>query len=121
MSQTHSKSRSAKRGATSKKSFLSILKQKRLTRERFLFLPKDEREEYLRLLTPEQILELKYDWGFFGRDKQQPPDGDWLTWLIKAGRGWDNYYSPFRCTAGKYSPRARRSHHRPFAFSSRLA
>ncbi len=33
-------------------------------------------EEYLKLLTPEQIFELKYDWGFFGRGKQQPPDGD---------------------------------------------
>src|SRR5271156_5678791 len=50
--------------------------QRGLNRERFLLLRKDEREELLQLLEPEQTLELKYDWGSFG------------PWLIKAGRGW---------------------------------
>lgn len=28
------------------------------------------------------------DWQFWGRPTQQPPEGDWLYWLILAGRGW---------------------------------
>jgi phage terminase large subunit-like protein len=48
----------------------------------------EARRELLKLLTPEQSLELKFDWYFWGRDKQRPPEGDWTTWLIKAGRGW---------------------------------
>jgi len=27
-------------------------------------------------------------WGFWGRTAQQPPEGDWRTWLILAGRGF---------------------------------
>jgi phage terminase large subunit-like protein len=27
------------------------------------------------------------DWDFAGRDEQQPPPGDWRTWLIMGGRG----------------------------------
>lgn len=29
-----------------------------------------------------------HDWRFFARPSQLPPDGDWQTWLILAGRGF---------------------------------
>jgi phage terminase large subunit-like protein len=32
--------------------------------------------------------EFKYAWELQARSKQLPPDGDWLYWLILAGRGW---------------------------------
>jgi phage terminase large subunit-like protein len=45
-------------------------------------------------LTPEEFAEqrklwrpLRDLWAFTGRDEQQPPPGDWRTWLILGGRG----------------------------------
>ncbi len=32
--------------------------------------------------------ELKYHWRFWARPDQLPPDGDWTTWLLLAGRGF---------------------------------
>jgi phage terminase large subunit-like protein len=32
--------------------------------------------------------QLKYDWELHARKKQLPPEGDWLYWLLLAGRGW---------------------------------
>lgn len=37
---------------------------------------------------PERFLDLIYDWEFWGRENQQWPEGDWLTWLLLAGRGF---------------------------------
>ena len=31
--------------------------------------------------------ELYYDWSFWARAEQEPPPGDWIVWLILAGRG----------------------------------
>ncbi|HEY8577640.1 MAG TPA: terminase family protein [Devosia sp.] len=28
-----------------------------------------------------------FDWPFWARDEQLPPDGDWTTWLLMGGRG----------------------------------
>lgn len=40
-------------------------------------------------LPDQQALALMYDWhGIWAREKQLPPEGDWRTWLIKAGRGF---------------------------------
>ena len=44
----------------------------------------------------EQILEehedeaakLRYAWPLYARESQLPPEGDWDTWLILAGRGF---------------------------------
>jgi phage terminase large subunit-like protein len=33
-------------------------------------------------------LELSYDWEWRARKKQLPPPGDWLTWHLRAGRGF---------------------------------
>ena len=39
-------------------------------------------------LNEEELAALKYDWTKWGRPKQLPPPGDWLGWLILAGRGF---------------------------------
>lgn len=39
-------------------------------------------------LTDRQLEELEYDWRFWARKNQIAPEGDWLTWLILAGRGF---------------------------------
>jgi predicted phage terminase large subunit-like protein len=36
---------------------------------------------------PTHVL-LSLPWELLSRKEQRPPDGDWLTWLILAGRGW---------------------------------
>ena len=39
-------------------------------------------------LTDEQKAELKYNWEFWARPNQLPPEGDWNTWIVMAGRGF---------------------------------
>jgi len=39
-------------------------------------------------MTEAQLAELEYDWAFWGRQNQIEPEGDWLTWLALAGRGF---------------------------------
>lgn len=31
---------------------------------------------------------IRHDWPFWARPEQLPPDGDWRTWLVLAGRGF---------------------------------
>jgi GTA TIM-barrel-like domain/Putative phage tail protein/Terminase large subunit, T4likevirus-type, N-terminal len=38
-------------------------------------------------LTDEEVQEIVYLWGFWARDEQLPPPGDWVTWLLMGGRG----------------------------------
>ncbi|CAH0340036.1 terminase family protein [Rhizobium sp. CECT 9324] len=38
-------------------------------------------------LDPAALAFLLRDWSLVGRTEQQPPQGDWLTWLILGGRG----------------------------------
>lgn len=47
-----------------------------------------ERAKYLSSLSPEQISELRWHWPFWARPNQLPPEGDWYTWLVLAGRGF---------------------------------
>lgn len=42
----------------------------------------------LKDLTDQQIEELLWDWRAWARPQQIAPDGDWLTWVINAGRGF---------------------------------
>ena len=51
-------------------------------------LPEAERQKYLSSLSPEVKAQLKYHWPFWARPNQLPPEGDWTTWLILAGRGF---------------------------------
>lgn len=47
-----------------------------------------DRQEILAGLTDAQVSELLDDWRFWARPEQIAPDGDWLTWVINAGRGF---------------------------------
>lgn len=51
-------------------------------------LPPEVRTAALRSLSDEQCRQLLHDWRFLARPAQIAPDGDWLTWLILAGRGF---------------------------------
>ena len=45
-------------------------------------------EAFQRGLKKREKAKLKYAWPLHARDSQMPPDGDWDTWLILAGRGF---------------------------------
>ena len=55
-------------------------------------LPYDQRRAavraYQRGLPTWEDARLKYNWSLHARPSQLPPDGDWDTWLILAGRGF---------------------------------
>ena len=42
----------------------------------------------LETLTDDEYASLYYNWQAWARPNQLPPEGDWTTWLILAGRGW---------------------------------
>ena len=46
------------------------------------------RQAILADLTDDELEALEYDWRFWARKEQLAPDGDWLTWVINAGRGF---------------------------------
>lgn len=54
----------------------------------FRALPPDRQQAELAKLSNEAQAALLHDWRFWGRPDQFPPEGEWLTWLILAGRGW---------------------------------
>ena len=47
-----------------------------------------QRKAFLKSLTDDEVLALKYDWQFWAREKQLPPPGDWFCWLLRSGRGF---------------------------------
>lgn len=56
-----------------------------------------EAETYLAGLDPDELKELDkilvssgalWDWNAFARSNQLAPEGDWMTWLVLAGRGF---------------------------------
>lgn len=47
-----------------------------------------ERETWLSSLTDTEKASLVYDWDFWARPKQLPPEGEWNTWVVLAGRGF---------------------------------
>ncbi len=57
-------------------------------RNSILSLTTVERREVLSSLTQAEAEALLYDWPFWARDNQLPPEGDWRKWLIMTGRGW---------------------------------
>ena len=46
-----------------------------------------ERARVLGALSDKECDELFFDWSLWARDGQRPPPGDWIYWLILAGRG----------------------------------
>ena len=53
----------------------------------FLNLALDTRVRLMEEMTPRECAQLFHDWAFWARPDQAPPDGDWIIWLILAGRG----------------------------------
>ena len=51
-------------------------------------LPEAERAAHLARLSDETKAELLTHWPFWARPNQLAPDGNWLTWVILAGRGF---------------------------------
>ena len=51
-------------------------------------LPQVLREKIVDELSPAEALALLYDWPFWARPNQLPPEGDWRVWLLLAGRGF---------------------------------
>jgi len=52
-----------------------------------LALSPAERARLLAALDDKQCDEIFCDWSLWARDDQRPPPGDWIYWLILAGRG----------------------------------
>ena len=52
-----------------------------------LVLSPAERAKLLAALSDKQCDEIFSDWSLWARDDQRPPPGDWIYWLILAGRG----------------------------------
>ena len=46
-----------------------------------------DRAAFLTSLTPTEAEDLQYDWEHWARPEQRLPDGEWINWLILAGRG----------------------------------
>lgn len=51
-------------------------------------LPEAERARHLATLSPEAKAGLLHHWPFWARPNQVAPVGNWLTWVILAGRGF---------------------------------
>jgi len=63
--------------------------QEKLSRLESLAFESDEVvAEALDGLSDSQLEELNFDWRWCGRPDQILPVGDWLFWLVLAGRGW---------------------------------
>jgi predicted phage terminase large subunit-like protein len=56
--------------------------------QRAASLTPSERAAWLSTLTEDEARSLLGDWRFWARPEQVAPPGDWLVWLILAGRGW---------------------------------
>jgi phage terminase large subunit-like protein len=55
--------------------------------EDFLRLGPGARAIMLQTMSPLECAQLFHDWSFWARPEQAPPPGDWIIWLILAGRG----------------------------------
>lgn len=51
-------------------------------------LPEWERQEIFKSLSDDQFERFRYDWEFWARPQQIAPQGNWVVWLILAGRGF---------------------------------
>ena len=51
-------------------------------------MPEADRAAVLATLSDEQVVALRHDWLFWARPQQVAPDGEWLVWLVLAGRGY---------------------------------
>lgn len=54
---------------------------------RLASLPVDVRTSVLADLGTEDLAQLEYEWRFWARPDQLPPEGDWRVWIMNSGRG----------------------------------
>ena len=54
----------------------------------FADMPEEERNKLIEGMTNEELAALRWDWSFWARPNQLPPEGDWNTWMVLAGRGF---------------------------------
>ena len=47
-----------------------------------------DRKRLLQELNDNKARSILFDWRFWARPSQVPPQGEWTTWLILAGRGF---------------------------------
>ncbi|XUU61667.1 DNA-packaging protein [Erythrobacter sp. HA6-11] len=48
----------------------------------------EQRRKLVKVLNPDELGEFLTHWGQWARKEQLPPEGDWRTWLMLAGRGY---------------------------------
>lgn len=71
--------------------------------EKFRALPLEYRKQQIAGMTDQQLAELRFVWAnYWARPKQQPPPGDWATWVVRAGRS----FGKTRCGSGWVHKRA---------------
>src|SRR5436190_23802032 len=46
------------------------------------------RSDLIAALTPAEARALLYEWTFWARPNQSPPNGEWRVWVVLAGRGF---------------------------------
>lgn len=51
-------------------------------------MSEEEIAAFLSEMSPQEILSLKYQWPFWARRGQLPPEGKWTYWMLLAGRGY---------------------------------
>jgi phage terminase large subunit-like protein len=66
----------------------ALVPGKRITRiGDILSLDPRERARIIAEMSPLECAQLFHDWNFWARPEQAPPPGNWVIWLILAGRG----------------------------------
>ncbi|MDQ1326686.1 MAG: hypothetical protein QG564_1814 [Campylobacterota bacterium] len=63
---------------------MSILSKRQL----FQQLSKEEQIRRIMKMSDDEAEKLFYDWDWNARPQQRTPDGDWMIWLVMAGRGF---------------------------------
>lgn len=56
-------------------------------------LPPADLARILADMSADDLAALQHSYGWFARPKQLPPEGDWGTWLIRAGRGFGKTFA----------------------------
>jgi phage terminase large subunit-like protein len=51
-------------------------------------LPESDRRAYVATLTTDEQVAIPHSWRWLARPDQRTPPGDWLVWLLLAGRGF---------------------------------
>jgi len=56
--------------------------------DQFRSLSAREREKRIAALSEDEAEAILHDWEFWARPNQLEPPGDWVNWLVMAGRGF---------------------------------